>query len=153
MARVIEQLKRMVSKTPSQKTVALFVDGPNMLRKELNVDLDKVKRLIERYGKVKIARVFLNQYASDKLIEAVANQGFEVSIIPSDVDVALAVEATQAVFNDKVDIVAIASRDSDFKPVLAKAKEHGKETIVIGAEPDFSVALQNTADIVININK
>jgi uncharacterized protein (TIGR00288 family) len=153
MARVIEQLKRMVSKTPSQKTVALFVDGPNMLRKELNVDLDKVKRLIERYGKVKIARVFLNQYASDKLIEAVANQGFEVVIIPSDVDVALAVEATQAVFNDKVDIVAIASRDSDFKPVLAKAKEHGKETIVIGAEPDFSVALQNTADIVININK
>ncbi|MFA4946402.1 MAG: TIGR00288 family NYN domain-containing protein [Candidatus Micrarchaeia archaeon] len=153
MARVIEQLKRMVSKTPSQKTVALFVDGPNMLRKELNVDLDKVKRLIERYGKVKIARVFLNQYASDKLIEAVANQGFEVVIIPSDVDVALAVEATQAVFNDKVDIIAIASRDSDFKPVLAKAKEHGKETIVIGAEPDFSVALQNTADVVININK
>jgi uncharacterized protein (TIGR00288 family) len=41
------------------------------------------------------------------------------------------------------------TRDIDFRPVLVKAKELGKETIVIGAEPGFSIALQHTADILI----
>lgn len=152
MAKVLDQLKRLMQKN-APKNVALFVDGPNMLRKELKVDLDKVKKRVEKVGNVKIARVFLNQYASDKLIEAVTNQGFEVVVVPSDVDVALAVDATQSVFNDKIEVICIVSRDSDFKPVLTKAKELGKDTVVVGAEPDFSVALQNTADMVINISK
>jgi uncharacterized protein (TIGR00288 family) len=152
MAKVLDQLKRIMQKrTP--KNIAIFVDGPNMLRKELKVDLAKVKKRVEKVGKIKIARVFLNQYASDKLIEAVTNQGFEVVIIPSDVDVALAVDATQSVFNEKIEVICIASRDSDFKPVLTRAKEFGKDTIVVGAEPDFSIALQNTADTVINLSK
>ena len=41
----------------------------------------------------------------------------------------------------------------DFKPLLAKAKEHGKETIVVGLEPDFSTALRNTADVVIDLRE
>jgi len=83
----------------------------------------------------------------------VTNQGFEVVIVPSDVDVALAVDATEYVFNPNIDIIAVCSRDSDFKPLLTKAKEHGKETIVVGTEPDFSAALQNTADLVINLRQ
>jgi len=39
------------------------------------------------------------------------------------------------------------------KPLLAKAKEHGKETIVVGLEPDFSTALRNTADVVIDLRE
>jgi uncharacterized protein (TIGR00288 family) len=38
------------------------------------------------------------------------------------------------------------TRDADFLPIVNKAKENGKETIVIGAEPGFSAALQNSAD-------
>jgi len=152
MAGVIDQFKKLVKKSETaNKHIALFVDGPNMLRKELRVDLSAIKKKVEKYGQIKVARVFLDQYASDKLIEAVANQGFEVSIIPSDVDVALAVDAVAAVYNGKVDCIAIASRDSDYKPILAKAKEMGKETIVVGCEPDFSIALQNTAGIVIKV--
>ena len=41
------------------------------------------------------------------------------------------------------------TRDIDYRPVLVKAKELGKTTMVIGTEPGFSVALRNTADIVI----
>ena len=134
-------------------SIAAFVDGPNMLRKELNVDLQTVKHKLSKYGKLKIAKVFLDQYASDKLIEAVTNQGFDVVITPSDVDVTMAVEATQACFNDAIDAIAIVSRDSDFKPVLMRAKERGRETIVVGTEPDFSTALRNSADIVVNLRE
>ncbi|HEV8290029.1 MAG TPA: TIGR00288 family NYN domain-containing protein [Candidatus Norongarragalinales archaeon] len=146
---VLEKLKEALHKRKGSN-IACFVDGPNMLRKELNIDLGKVKKKLEKYGQVKVARVFLDQYASDKLIEAIANQGFDAVIVPSDVDVALAVEATQFVFNDKIDTICVVSRDSDFKPLLMKAKEHGKNTIVVGTEPDFSTALRNSADIVID---
>ena len=100
-----------------------------------------------------MAKVFLDQYASDKLIEAVTNQGFEAVIVPSDVDVALAIDATESIFNSNIETIAIVSRDSDFKPLLSKAKAHGKETIVVGTEPDFSTALRNTADIVIDLRE
>jgi len=38
------------------------------------------------------------------------------------------------------------TRDADFLPIINKAKENGKDTLVIGAEPGFSAALQNSAD-------
>ena len=147
---VLDKLRGAFAKK-SEKNIACFVDGPNMMRKELGVDLDTIKKKLSKHGRIKVAKVFLDQFASDKLIEAVVNQGFEVVIVPSDVDVAMAVDATQYVFNDKIDTIAIVSRDSDFKPVLAKAKEHGKETIVAATEPDFSAALKNSADLVIDV--
>lgn len=152
---VIGQIKSIVggkAKTPDH-SIAVFVDGPNIIRKELGVDLETVKARLSKHGRLKVAKVFLDQYASDKLIEAVTNQGFDVVIIPSDVDVALAVEAMEAAFNPTVDTIAIVSRDSDFKPVVMKAKAHGKHTIVVGTEPDFSSALRNSADVVINLRE
>jgi uncharacterized protein (TIGR00288 family) len=63
------------------KNIGLRVDGPNMLRKEFDCNLDTVKDLIAEYGNIKVGKVFLNQYASDKLIEAVVNQGFSPMIV------------------------------------------------------------------------
>lgn len=153
MPNVVDQFKAMVAKAKREKGVAVFVDGPNMIRKELGIDLEKVRKRLQKHGTLKVAKVFLDQYASDKLIEAVTNQGYEVVIVPSDVDVALAVDAVEAIFNPNVDVIAVVSRDSDFKPLLSKAKSHGKETIVVGVEPDFSSALKNTADVVINMRE
>lgn len=151
-ASVLDKIMEMAGHK-KEKNIACFVDGPNMLRKELGVDLDKVKKKLQKIGRLKVAKVFLDQYASDKLIEAVTNQGFEAQIVPSDVDVAMAVDAMQSVFNEHVDAIAVVSRDSDFKPLLMRAKEKGKETIVVGTEPDFSTALKNTADIVIDVKE
>jgi uncharacterized protein (TIGR00288 family) len=126
--------------------IALFVDGPNVIRKQLSIDLREVKAKVSEQGNIRIARIYLDQYASDKLIEAMVNQGFEPIITTGDVDVTLAVEATEQVVNPDVDIIAVMSRDTDFIPVLNKAKKHGKNSIVVGVEPGFSVALKNTAD-------
>ena len=136
------------NKTPQ---IALFVDGPNVIRKQLSVDLREVKKKVAEHGNIRFARIYLDQYASDKLIEAMVNQGFEPIITTGDVDVTLAVEATEQIVNPDVDIVAIMSRDTDFIPVLNKVKEHGKKNIVVGVEPGFSVALKNTADQLIMI--
>ena len=136
-------------KPKERKNIALMVDGPNMLRKEFQIDLEVVRDILKRYGDIKVGRVFLNQYASDKLVEAIENQGFDPIIGSGDVDVRLAVDAMEMVFSPTIDTIAIVTRDADFKPVLAKANAHGKETIVFGAEPGLSIALRNVADYVI----
>lgn len=132
-----------------KRNIGLLVDGPNMLRREFNVDLDQVKKIIEDIGNIKVAKVFLNQYASEKLIEAITNQGFEVIVTPGDVDVHLAIDAMELIYNPSIDALAFMTRDLDFLPAIARTKFYGKEAIVIGADPGFSAALQNAADYVI----
>ena len=137
--------------------VAIFVDGPNMLRKEFMIDLGEVRRISRKFGRVAIAKVFINQYAPEKLIEAVINEGFECSMVlgmkadmetSADVDVSLATSAMEAIITKEVDTVVFVTRDADFLPVIQKAKEFGKRTVVIGADAGFSASLQNAADIV-----
>lgn len=135
------------------KNVGLLVDGPNMLRKEFGFDLDLVKEIVAEYGKLKVGKVFLNQYASNKLIEAIVNQGFSPVIVAGDIDVQMAVEAFEAIYNPNIDVIALMTRNTDFLPLVNIAKENGKETIVIGAEPGFSVALKNSADSAIVLKK
>ncbi len=141
--------------------IALFVDGPNLLRKEFNLDLNIVRESLLEYGLVREAKVFLNQFAPNKLVEAVSNQGFEPVIgvgekkddQMSDVDVYVATAAVNAVYNPNIDVIALATRDADFLPVFLLAKRKGKQTIVIGQNPGFSKALQHVADIVIDLEK
>ena len=136
-------------KEAERKRIGLLVDGPNVIRREFNVDLYDIKNVLKEYGNLKVGRVFVNQYASDKLIEAIENHGLEPIICSSDVDVRLAVEGMELVYNDNIDTIAIVTRDADFKPLLNKANEKGKETIIFGIQPGFSVALKNSADYVI----
>ncbi len=140
------------------ENVAIFVDGPNVVRKEFNLDLDELREKTGEFGNIKVGKVFLNQYASDKLIEAIISQGFEAELglggekaKESDVDVYMAVNAIESVFNDDIDTIVLVTRDTDFLPVIQKAKEYGKETVVIGMEPGFSTALKNAADHVVEL--
>src|SRR3989338_6923015 len=151
MPSIMEKFKALVRKERREptKNIALMVDGPNVIRKDINIDLEDVKRKLTKYGRIKVCKMYLDQYASDKLIEAMTNQGFEPVITTGDVDVTLAVAAMVQVHNPHIQTIALMTRDIDFRPVLVKAKELGKETIVIGSDPGFSVALKNTADIVI----
>jgi len=143
--------KRLVKVMPKrrQRNIAVFVDGPNILRKDIAIDLNDIKKTLRSYGKLRIAKVFLNQFASNKLIEAVVNQGFESILTVGDIDVAMAVEATESIFNKKIQTIVFVSRDSDFLPAVIKAKRYGKETIVVLTEQASAAALKNTADEVI----
>ena len=133
-------------KEGGEKNIGLLVDGPNMLRKEFSLNLDLVRQIMSEYGNMRVGKVLLNQYASDKLIEAIVNQGFTPIVVAGDTDVYMAVEAMELIYNPNIDIIALMTRDADFLPIINKAKENGKDTIVIGAEPGFSAALQNSAD-------
>ncbi|MBI4168001.1 MAG: TIGR00288 family NYN domain-containing protein [Candidatus Aenigmarchaeota archaeon] len=141
-----------------QKNVAIFIDGPNMIRKEFNIDLKEVRERAKKYGRIIFGKVFLNQFASEKLIEAVSSQGFEPLIAlgvekDQDIDVYMAAEIMEASYSRDIDVIVMVSRDTDFLPIIQKAKKKGKETVVMGSEPGFSIALKNAADHVEDLTK
>ncbi len=126
--------------------VALFVDGPNVLRDEFDVDLDDVRKAAEAEGPLVTTRLYLDEHATPGLIQAAEARGFEVIVTSGDVDVKLAVDASRFAAEGRMSTLAIASRDTDFKPVLETANGYGIRTLAI-APGAFgrSDALRNAA--------
>jgi uncharacterized protein (TIGR00288 family) len=125
----------------------LFVDGPNTLREEFDVDLDDLRATASEYGQLAVARLYLDEKAPSGLIQAGEAHGFDVRVTSGDVDVKLAVDATAAVNDASLDVLAVASRDVDFKPLLEVARAAGIKTVAIApGEHGRSEALVKAAD-------
>ena len=132
---------------PDRVRVALLVDGPNVLRGEFDVDLDDVRSAADALGDRAVTRLYLDEHATPGLIQAAEARGFEVVITSGDVDVKLAIDATELVCDGAADALAIASRDTDFKPVLELAARRGVKTVAIApGSHGRSDALVNAAN-------
>lgn len=121
------------SSGPEQRRVGVFVDGPNVFRSEFDVDLDDVREAAEQEGggALAVTRLYLDEHATPGLIQAAEAHGFEVVTTSGDVDVKLAVDATESAVTGGIDVLAVCSRDMDFKPVLEVAARYGVETVAI----------------------
>jgi uncharacterized protein (TIGR00288 family) len=129
-----------------EPAVALFVDGPNVLRSEFDVDLDDVREVAADQGRLAATRLYVDEHASPGLIQAAEARGFEVVVTSGDVDVKLAVDATAAIADGDLDVLVVASRDTDFKPVLEQAAARGVRTLAVApGEHGRSDALRNAA--------
>jgi uncharacterized protein (TIGR00288 family) len=136
------------------RRVALFVDGPNVLREEFDVDLDDVREAAERAGRLVVTRLYLDEHATPGLIQAGEARGYEVVVTSGDVDVRLAVDATAVAAEGRADVLAVASRDTDFKPVLETAAERGLHTLAIApGEYGRSDALRNAANEAVSLEE
>ena len=127
----MDLLGRLLNSASAEPRVALFVDGPNVLREEFDVDLDDVRATATEYGRLVVTRLYLDEHATPGLIQAGEAHGYEVVTTSGDVDVKLAVDATAIATTDRADVLAIASRDTDFKPVLEIAGREGLRTVAI----------------------
>lgn len=141
MSRVFRWFRRY-----DEPRIGLFVDGPNVLRSEFDVDLDEVREKTVEHGRPVLTRLYVDEHATPALVQAAEARGYEVIMTSGDVDVKLAVDATAAAVRDECDLLAIASRDVDFKPVLERAARHGLTTLAIApGEHGRSEGLQNAA--------
>ena len=127
-------------------SVGLFVDGPNVFREEFDVDLADLRGVAEERGRVAVARLYVNEQAPAGLIQAAEAHGYEVVTTSGDVDVKMAVDAVEGAVSGQFDVLAVASRDMDFKPALELAARHGVTTLAIApGTHGRSDALQRTA--------
>jgi len=132
--------------TEDRTRVGLYVDGPNVLRDEFDVDLDELRALAAAEGSVVTARLYLDEHATPELIQAGEARGFDVITTSGDVDVRLAVDGTAAAVAEEIDLLIVVSRDTDFKPLLERAARRGVETMAVAPGAyGRSDALQNTA--------
>ena len=126
--------------------VALFVDGPNVLREEFDVDLDDVREAAGEAGRLAVTRLYLDEHATPGLIQAAEARGFDVRITSGDVDVKLAIDATELIVEGDADVLVVASRDTDFKPVFEVAARRGLQTLAVApGDHGRSDALANAA--------
>ncbi|MGB9631657.1 MAG: NYN domain-containing protein [Candidatus Methanodesulfokora sp.] len=144
---------RTVKKAVKRKQIAVVVDGPNMLRKDLNVDLETVRRIIMDVGRPVISIVILDRKAPEKLVEAVNNAGFKPIISAGKVEVDFTIAAMDAIYMEKIDSLILVARSAAYLPLIHKAKEKGKEVVVIGTEPGFSIALKKAADKFVSLSE
>ncbi len=129
-----------------KRRVALFVDGPNVLREQFDVDLDDVRRAAEDAGRVVRARLYLDEHATPGLIQAGEARGFNVVVTSGDVDVKLGVDVATTAADGGADVIAVASRDMDFKPALEAAAARGLHTLAVApGRHGRSEALANAA--------
>jgi len=134
--------------------VGLFVDGPNMLREEFDVDLDDIRSAAAEAGRLATIRLYVDEHATPGLIQAAEARGFEVIVTSGDVDVKLAVDAARFAVERRAETLAIASRDTDFKPVLEIANSCGLRTLAIApGSRGRSDALRNAATRSITLNE
>jgi len=139
-------LPRLRGATGDEPRVGLFVDGPNVLRSEFDVDLDDVRAAAAEEGRLVATRLYVDEHATPGLVQAAEARGFEVVVTSGDVDVRLAVDAAEFVVADRLDVLAIASRDTDFKPVVELAGRHDRRTLAIApGSHGRSDALRNAA--------
>ncbi|ERG95078.1 MAG: hypothetical protein J07HQW2_01523 [Haloquadratum walsbyi J07HQW2] len=138
----------------SSRSVALFVDGPNILREKFDVDLDDVRAAADQFGRPAVRRLYLDEHAPSGLIQAAEARGFEIITTSSDVDVRLSVDLTKVAVTNSSDIIAIVSRDADFKPAIEVANSHDQQTVVISPGVDGrSDALRNAATTQITLGE
>jgi uncharacterized protein (TIGR00288 family) len=149
----ISSLVRLVRKLGRSGRVAIMIDGPNVLRREFEIRLDDLKLIIQELGKIGVAKVYLNPRASTKLLEAISNSGFTPVVTTSDVHLHMTIEAMDLILGDATNYLVIFSRHARIAPILRRAREHGLETLAIGFEPGFSVAVQNAADYVLRLDQ
>ena len=151
--------KKLVNGKPNKKqpvewkSVGLLIDGPNCFREEFDCDLDELREVALQYGRLVVARCYLDSYAPPGLIQAAESRGFETIITSGDVDVRLAVDAVEIAVNGTTEILAIASRDMDFKPAIELASRYGLQTVVIApSEHGKSEGLAKSAHETIVLN-
>ncbi|WP_290815473.1 NYN domain-containing protein [Halovivax sp.] len=150
---MIERLRDRV-RTRRAPSVGLFVDGPNVFREEFDVDLDDLREAGRGFGRLAVGRLYVDEHATPGLIQAAEARGFEVVVTSGDVDVKLAVDATALVAAGEVTVLVVASRDTDFKPVLEYAGRSGVETVAIApGSHGRSDALRNAADRAITLGE
>lgn len=132
----------------SDSSVAILIDCDNV-RPEI---VDFALRMAVQEGRVTIRRGYGNKGTlSSTWEQALVRQAFtpclqfQYASKKNTSDIALALDAQEALFDELVDIFCLVTSDSDFAYLCRKLRERGATVYIVG-EPKTPDALRNACD-------
>ncbi len=115
--------------------VMLLIDADNV---SLDVIEQAVALLLQTHGALHVRRAYCTAESAVKHQSAFKRLGIKPMVNlatgKNSTDIALAVDALDLVLAERPDVVAIASSDSDFAPLVARLREKGCRVVGLGQE-------------------
>lgn len=138
-----------MSTTPTTETrVAVLVDCDNVPPDILEHAL----RMVAQFGRVVLRRGYGNQSTlANKWQDALVRLAFtpclqyQYAAGKNTADIALALDALEALFDQRADTFCLVTSDSDFAYLCRKLRERGATVCIVG-EPKTPDALRNASD-------
>ena len=131
-----------------EKRVAVLVDCDNTTPEILEYTL----RVVAQFGRVVLRRGYGNHSTlANKWQEALVRQAFtpclqyQYASGKNTSDIALALDAMEALFDDRADTFCLVTSDSDFAHLCRKLRERGATVHIVG-EAKTPDALRNASD-------
>ena len=147
---------------PDQHTakIAVFIDFENISLSAANhfgeFDLGLLLKAIQKRGRVTIKRAYGDWSRLVRYRDALRENAVELVQLYSynyqqggknRADIRLVIDVMESLFTlDYIDTLVIASGDSDFSPLMSKAREYGKYTIGLGVQASTSDLLIKACD-------
>jgi uncharacterized protein (TIGR00288 family) len=138
----------MTDNPVTEKRVAVLVDCDNTTPEILEYSL----RVVAQFGRVVIRRGYGNHTTlANKWQEALVRLAFtpclqyQYASGKNTADIALALDAIEVLFDDKVDTFCLVTSDSDFAYLCRKLRERGAMVYIVG-EGKTPDALRNATD-------
>lgn len=136
------------------KRIGVFIDCENTSIKSIENNIEKIKNLGEIVVSKAFAHHFEEQYKKWKkyqditqLIECPKNS----TLMKSSTDMTMALHCLNDTKDEKLDIIAILSSDSDFMPLIKMLNLLKKEIIIFGVSKSAN-ALKNNVSNFVEIN-
>ncbi|MHA2315057.1 MAG: NYN domain-containing protein [Candidatus Hermodarchaeia archaeon] len=105
--------------------------------------------MLEEIGDIKVAKIVLLQQQALEHSNDINQEGFIPVIVHNDLDIQFALEAMELIYNEKIEIIALATENEKLLPLFSRAREIGKEVILLHSSNYVNRGLQNAADIVL----
>ncbi len=132
-----------------KNAVALLVDSG--VSSDLSGILPKLRPLLEEIGDIKVGKVVILQHQAVEYSKIIAEEGFVPVIVHDDLDIHFALEAMEFIYNEKITTIALTTENENLLPLLSRARELGKEVILLYTAAKINRGLQNAADIILPI--
>ena len=130
------------------KAIALLIDSS--ISSSILEVVPQIRPMLGEIGEIKVAKIILLQKQVSDSSTRIAQEGFVPIIVHGDLDIHFALEAMELVYNEKIEIIALATENEKFSPLICRARELGKEVILLSSNSK-NCGLQHTVDLVLPI--
>jgi len=134
-----------------KKKIAIIFDGPTIFPKFPLNKLDDLKGALKEIGTMKVGRIITDKQKTIEESDTINSQGFQEEIVGSEVDMHVSIRALEFMNSKIIDIVAIATTDSNLYPIFQRIKLE-KELVVISWNEFITPAVESVADYILYLD-